>query len=578
MANLKKDPRYNVVEKDRNSNQKTSAKTAVEHDESPIPEDTGSNGISVPRVGVSLEIPVCVGQCHIDVSIGTIGTAGTDCVDNRTVALNITPAKGQEQAALSPANPTQSQTKKPLQKKSRSSSPSKSQVTAEEPVLSLTDMGNAERFVDRYQDELAYCQGRGGWQAWSGKHWEVDSDCHVTRRAKAVVRSLREEAKEASDPALKGRIEKHARASETLNRINSLVGLARDELAVPGGNFNREPFLLTCENGAIDLRTGKLLPHSPKHRLTTLAPVTYRPGAKAPLWDSLLKTAMDGDSELIGYLQRAFGYFLTGDVSEQCIFVFHGTGANGKSTITNTFLRLLGNHAIQGESDLLLQAKSGGHKHPTGLTDLRDRRLVVCQENDPGRMLSEALVKQLTGGDRLRARRMRQDFFEFDPTHKIILATNHRPRIQGTDVGIWRRMRLIPFRIRVPDDQDDKHLEEKLELELPGILNWALKGCKDWQKNGLDTPKAVLEETKLYRESQDLLQRFMDSECSRNVCHTTTIDRLYEAYRKWCISGGEPKTTRSEFQERLLQKGFSVGVCKSGKTKGKMVCYHLGLA
>src|SRR5208283_4668705 len=224
-------------------------------------------------------------------------------------------------------------------------------------------------------------------------------------------------------------------------------------------------------------------------------------------WLAVLEKIFNRDSEVIGYLQRFTGYSLTGDVSEQVLNIWHGVGANGKSTVANTIMEMLGSdYAMKAAADLLLA--KWDNDHPTALTDLHGKRFVACIETDDGRRLAEALVKELTGGDPIRARRMREDFWQFMPTHKVVLACNHRPTVRGTDHAIWRRLKLVPFNVVIPPNERDKQLPAKLRDELPGILAWAVRGCLDWQRHGLEDPKAIIAATADYQNAEDVLLNF----------------------------------------------------------------------
>src|SRR5262249_502237 len=320
--------------------------------------------------------------------------------------------------------------------------------------------------------------------------------------------------------------------------------------------LDRDPWLLNCANGTVELRTGRLREHRHGDYLTKLSPVPYDPNARAPQFDHFLHTIFGGNEPVIRYLQRLVGYALTGDVSEQILPIFWGSGANGKSTLLNALTDMLGtSYAIKAATDLLMVKR--GDTHPTERADLFGKRLVLCIETEEGKRLAEALVKDLTGGDRIRARRMREDFWEFSPTHKVILCTNHRPRITGTDHAIWRRIRLIPFTVTIPDDNQDKRLPEKLRSELPGILAWAVQGCLAWQRDGLPTPEEVQVATKEYRDTQDLLGQFLDECClAGNDNFRCKASALYTAYQSWCERGGEEPSKQRGFGESMTERGF----------------------
>lgn len=293
--------------------------------------------------------------------------------------------------------------------------------------------------------------------------------------------------------------------------------------------------------------------------LTHHTPIAYDEKATAPTWLRFLDEVFSGDSDLIAFLQKAVGYSLTGDVREQCLFIGHGVGSNGKSVFLNILHKLLGSLSLQAAPDLLMADKQ--RRHPTEQADLFGKRLVICQETEEGRRLKEVLVKQLTGGDTVRARRMHEDFWEFSPSWKIWLSTNHKPEIRGTDHAIWRRIRLIPFNVKFHDPGDgwpikDLSMEEKLTAELPGILTWAVQGCLAWQRHGLQAPPAVKQATEGYRQEMDVLAAFLAECCViQPHCQVSAAD-LYAAYTQWCERSGEFAEKQRKFGMCLTVRGF----------------------
>lgn len=258
--------------------------------------------------------------------------------------------------------------------------------------------------------------------------------------------------------------------------------------------------------------------------------------------------------QLIGFVQRACGVALTGDVSEQYLFIPYGAGRNGKSTLFNTLRRLLGSYAVQLAPELLLATRN--EQHPTGLTDLRGARFAVTIEIDQGRQMAEALAKMLTGGENIRARRMRQDFFEFSPTHKLWLVVNHLPLIRGADLGIWRRILVVPFAVTIDPGQEDRNLSEKLWVERDGILNWQVQGCLAWQRDGLAPPDAVRIATAKYRQEQDHLAAFLAAACELGDGLSANAQVLRQRYENWCDDSGEEALGKTMFGRLLTERGF----------------------
>jgi putative DNA primase/helicase len=286
-----------------------------------------------------------------------------------------------------------------------------------------------------------------------------------------------------------------------------------------------------------------------------VAPVDFDPDADCPVWRAFLARIFANCYSLIDYVRRAIGMSLTGVVHEHVLFFCYGRGANGKSTFLQTLLALLGDdYAIKANHDLLMAKK--GEQHPTELARLHGKRLVACVEAGEGRRFHESLVKELTGGDTVTARRMREDFWSFEATHKVWLAANHRPTIRGTDDGIWRRVKLIPFTVRIPDDEQDPALKDKLKAELPGILTWALTGVADWQVQGLIDPPEVREATAEYRAASDVIAMFLDECCVMGpTCKVRSKD-LYAEYNSWCETNGEQHVNLKRFGEAMTEKEF----------------------
>jgi putative DNA primase/helicase len=319
--------------------------------------------------------------------------------------------------------------------------------------------------------------------------------------------------------------------------------------------LDRDSWLLNCPNGTVELKTGKLREHRREDYITKLCPAVFMPDAKAPTWLAFLENIFEENSDLIGFVQRLCGYCLTGDVSEQVLPIFYGVGANGKSTFVNAILNMLGvDYSIKAPQDFLVRKKQDAH--PTEIADLFGKRLIAAVETDEGRRLAESLVKELTGGDRIRARRMREDFWEFAPTHKVILACNHKPEIRGTDYAIWRRIRLVPFNVIIPRNQQDKKLPKKLHAELPGVLAWCVRGCLDWQRDGLGYPLDVERATESYRSDQDLLGTFFLERCVTGPAFKARAGELYETYKKHCESTGEFALSQRRFGAQLSERGF----------------------
>jgi putative DNA primase/helicase len=413
-----------------------------------------------------------------------------------------------------------------------------------------------------------------GWHTWTGTHWRR-SDEEAVRIAAQLSRAILKKAailaEEASQEASEerreilakraGKLFTCAHKSESRARVDAALWFARALLNIHIEELNRDLYALNVQNGVIELHTGELRKHRQTDFITRCCPVAYDSKAEAPKWGAFLRRIFADDVAVIDFVQRAAGYSLTGDIGEQCLFILHGSGANGKSVLLEVLGHMLGAYAKQAAPDLLL-AKTQD-RHPTEIADLFGSRLVTAIETSEGRRLAEALVKQMTGGDKMKARFMRQDFFEFDATHKLWLATNHKPQVRGTDYAIWRRIRLIPFEVTIPKEEQVKGLAGKLLAEeAPGILAWMVRGCLAWQREGLTPPSKVIDATEAYREEMNVLAGFLDECCKINQdphktqLFTTTAKELYEVYKQWCDRNGEHPETQRSFGMRLTERGL----------------------
>jgi len=420
----------------------------------------------------------------------------------------------------------------------------------------LTDLGNAQRLVALHGKDLRYCYGRNRWFVWDGKYWAVDESGAVTRKAKDTTRRLYADASELTDSAERKAVAKWALRSESDCLLRAMVSQAQSEPSIPIqlDKFNRDPWLLNVANGTVDLRTGACEPHKRGDLINKIAPVEYQPEAACPLWDSFLNRILDSDRELITFVQRAVGYVLTGSVREQVFFLLYGTGANGKSTFLETLRALLGDYAQHANFATFLAHVNDGPRND--IARLNGARLVTAQEIENGRRFSESTLKQLTGEDTVTARFLYTENFEFKPSFKLFLAANHKPIIRGTDLAIWRRVCLIPFTVTIPEKEQDKELAAKLRGELPGILNWVLDGCRQWQAIGLKPPKAVTDATAVYRSEMDILGQFLAERCIHSKMFQATAKELYQAYLIWCEEAGDKAISKRAFGLALAERGL----------------------
>lgn len=434
-----------------------------------------------------------------------------------------------------------------------------------------TDLGNAERLADRHAGELCYCQQQRRWRIWRGTHWATDFTGEATRRGKATARSILSEARRAAEDGERRSLARWALTSESRRGIEAMMALAQSEtaFAVSPEDLDRDDWLLATHRGTVQLRSARLRVADPVV-ITRLAPVDYEPSATCPRWTAFL-TRIVPDPELRGFLQRSVGYSLTGSMREQCMWILWGGGRNGKSTFLTTVQAMMGDYAMQASLSMLVDRRRDAT--PFDLADLPGRRLVAVSETREISCLAEGVIKQLTGGEPMRARSLYGDFFEFQPRAKIWLSTNHKPAIKGEDDGIWRRIHLVPFLERIGDEEVDRDLPEKLRSELPGILAWAVRGCVEWQHAGLQVPKVVLDATLEYRREECVFTRFLDDVCVRTRLAAVAKKALYGAYTEWCEEQGLAPLSQVRLSRTLKEQG----VGEERGTGGRHLWRGLGL-
>jgi putative DNA primase/helicase len=432
--------------------------------------------------------------------------------------------------------------------------------------LPFTDLGNAERFVREHGEEVRYCAEIKKWFIWNGRLWEKDSSGEIYRRAKKTVRGMLIEAAHIESEGVRNALVKHERRSESENRIKAMVNVAQSESGVPIRltDFDANPMLFNVLNGTIDLRKGELRKHRREELISKISPVTYNPPASAPLWGSFIERITNGSEGLAEYLARAVGYSLTGETIEHALFLLYGTGANGKSTFLEVLRCVMGDYATTADFGAFLISKGQGIRND--IARLKGARFVTATESEAGKRMAESLVKQLTGGDRVSARFLYGEFFEFQPSFKLFLATNHRPKVIGSDEGIWRRIRLIPFTVTIPPSERDRNLTEKLKLEAEGILNWAIAGLRDWLDGGLKDPDEVLTATDEYRRREDAIGHFLEVCCTARKEGRVGSDALYKRYGAWVEANKEYQLSHREFSKVLEERGFEKKHTAQGAT------------
>lgn len=427
-----------------------------------------------------------------------------------------------------------------------------------------TDYGNAERLVARYGADIRYCCPWKKWLIWTGTHWAIDKTGEVERFAKDTVRQIYREAADEYVEEQRKKIVNHAKQSEYQRAIKAMINLAESEegVVVLPSEFDTNPMLFNVQNGVINLERGRLRPHDKENLITKISPVIFDPEAESPLWEQFMDTITGGNPNLIKFIQRAVGYSMTAHIFEQSLFFLYGTGANGKSTFLEVIRYVMGDYAQQSDFSTFFAKPNNSINND--LARLRGSRFCSAVEAGEGKKFDEVVIKQATGGDKLTARFLYQEYFEFDATFKIWFEANHKPEISGTDHAIWRRIHLIPFTVTIPESDQDKKLTGRLKAEASGILNWCLEGCSEWLDYGLGLPDEVRGATAGYRQEMDVLAHFIDDICTVKQRAKVRVEELYLAYKEWCSRGGEKELSKNLFGMKLKERGFE----KRRGTKG----------
>lgn len=418
--------------------------------------------------------------------------------------------------------------------------------TGPEEAVWGTEDALALTFTRRYQRDWRYVAAWGKWLMWDGQRWRSEDTLAATDLVRHVCRQA----------SLKASNTKTASKLAGSSTVGGVERLARADRRHAGTTeeWDADPWLVNTPGGVVDLRSGRMRPHDRNDRMTKVTTATISPGTQCPTWQQFLRQATGDDVDLMAYLQRVFGYCLTGSTQEHALFFLYGTGANGKSVFVNTLFTLVGDYAANAPMDTFMETR--GDRHPTDLAGLRGARFVAATETEQGRRWNESKIKEITGGDRVSARFMRQDFFTYVPQFKLVIAGNHKPAIRNIDEAMRRRLHLIPFTITVPPDKRDKQLQNKLLTERNAIFEWGVQGCLAWQRMGLQPPKSVLDATDEYFESEDALGRWMDERCVRVATAKSLTAELFNDWKQWAEGAGEFIGSQRRFSDLLLTRGL----------------------
>ena len=424
-------------------------------------------------------------------------------------------------------------------------------IGADESVWGTED-ALAVSFTRRYQRDWRYVAMWGKWLMWDGRRWRTEE----TLAASDLIRQVCRHAAVRADSS---KVAAKLAASSTVSGVERLARSDRRHAAT-SDEWDADIWLLNTPGGVVDLRTGRMRPHDRADRMTKIATAT--PKGSSPLWLDFIDQITQGDREYAEYLQRFAGYCLTGSTQEHALFFLYGTGANGKSVFVNTIFTLLGDYAANAPMDTFMETR--GDRHPTDLAGLRGSRFVGATETEQGRRWNESKIKEITGGDRVSARFMRQDFFTYVPQFKLVIAGNHKPAIRNIDEAMKRRLHLVPFTLTIPEEKRDRTLPARLLKEGDGILAWALEGCLAWQTRGLRQPKCVADATDEYFDEEDTIGEFLEEECQQHPQAREAVADVFERWRQRAEKRSEYIGTSRWLVQQLLRRGFQRGRTATG--------------
>jgi putative DNA primase/helicase len=408
----------------------------------------------------------------------------------------------------------------------------------------FSDEALALLFAERHAGNLRYVEQWGKWLSWDGMRWRFDNTLHAFDRARYVCR---EASSQANDP----RVQMAVASAKTVAAVERLAKADR-RLAATSEQWDADPWLLNTPDGIIDLRSGEMRSARPEDYCTKITAVA--PGGECPLWLSFFSRITCDNPSLIEFMQIILGYSLTGITREHALFFLYGSGGNGKSVFVSTVAGVLADYHAAAAIETFTASQS--EHHPTDLARLRGARLVTVNETEEGRPWAESKIKLLTGGDKVAARFMRQDFFEFVPNFKLIIAGNHMPGLRSVDEAIRRRFHLVPFSVIIPAHERDPQLLEKLKAEWPGILFWMIQGCLEWQRRGLQPPDTVKNATESYFKAEDSIATWIEECCRRDPQVWGTTTTLFDSWSSWATNAREPVGSKKAFAQNLEARGF----------------------
>ena len=415
----------------------------------------------------------------------------------------------------------------------------------------VSEANLAAVYASQLKDKARYCFDNKHWHLWDGTRWKQDKQRQLLQLTTKFVQLAAKCAIENGEPDVARRILTFLSAQ----KLENIEKLAKPELAISLIDFDTNAMQLCVGNGVIDLETGKLMPVMPSMHHSKMAGVQHKAGAKCPRFMQFLGDIFPDDEELVAYVQKVAGYLMTGSTREQCLFMLLGGGANGKSTLVNLLTDLLGDYAANTAASTLMASNS--NQFGDDLIRLAGARLITSSETEHGQRFAEAKIKSFTGGDKVTGRPLYGEWLDFKPVGKILLTTNNRPEIRGSDDGIWRRIREVPFNRQFKEAEQDRELMSALRQELPGILNWAIEGCLKWQADGIKAPASVAASITAYRSEMDTVAGFIEDECYEDASVRSSLASVYDQYASWCKAHDKHPRTKVQFGKALTNRGYT---------------------
>ena len=422
---------------------------------------------------------------------------------------------------------------------------------------SYDDTGNAERFTDNFNDAVRYSYVRKNWYFYNGKTWSLDQEGKVKSLVDEILEKMKQEPVFVSDDVdeeeAQKNLRKHIKYSRGSNGKTNMLKESQHLLPIQPDEFDKDKHLLNVQNGYLDLTTGQLHEHDKNKFFTKISSIEYTDKIDCPQWIDFLYQIFDGNKPLIDYMQRAVGYSLSGSTEEQMMFILHGNGRNGKSVFLDIITEIMGSYTTNIQPQTLMVKPQQGSAN-SDVARLDGARLVTTTEPNDGMRFDEGLVKQMTGGDKVTARFLYGDEFDYFPQFKIWMATNHKPIIRGTDDGIWRRLAVIPFTVQIPENKVDRQLKNKLKREMKGILNWAVEGYQEWKRIGLNEPQVIKDQRITYRTEMDAVELFIEECCVRKDGEREKASNLYGIYKSWAKDNEQYLMSSTKFGREMSNK------------------------